>query len=104
MTVGKSWLLISVIKAKTHHQFTDSVFLCGYNKLHGRIIFSIYNLRVVFVLKRRLAVFLSALILAVSLYIGAKLDGEYMQVGTSYGVQPTVIIDAGHGGLTNTTH
>ena len=53
-------------------------------------------------LKRKFAVFLSALILVVSLYIGASLEGEYIQTGMAYGTQPTVIIDAGHGGLTNT--
>lgn len=50
-------------------------------------------------LKRGFAVFLSTLILAVSLYIGTKLDGEYIQTGSSYSAQPTVIIDAGHGGF-----
>ena len=53
-------------------------------------------------LKRRLAVFLSALILAVSLYIGTKLDGEFIQAVTTYGTLPTVIIDAGHAALENT--
>lgn len=53
-------------------------------------------------LKRKFAVFLSALILVVSLYIGASLEGEYIQTGMAYGTQPTVIIDAGHPALKNT--
>ncbi|MBQ4119709.1 MAG: N-acetylmuramoyl-L-alanine amidase [Clostridia bacterium] len=50
-------------------------------------------------LKRGFAVFLSALILAVGLYIGVKLDQGYIQTSGSYSTQPTIIIDAGHGGF-----
>ncbi len=50
-------------------------------------------------LKRKSAVFLLALILVVSLCIGARLDREYIQTGITYGTHPTVIIDAGHGGF-----
>ncbi len=53
-------------------------------------------------LKRGFAVFLSALILAVSLYIGVKLDQRYIETSGGYTSQPTVIVDAGHGGLPNT--
>jgi hypothetical protein len=57
---------------------------------------------VVVVLKRRFAVLLSALILVVSLYIGASLKQQYVETGINYGAQPTVIIDAGHPALKNT--
>lgn len=50
-------------------------------------------------LKRRFAVLLSALILVVSLYIGASIEQQYVETGINYGAQPTVIIDAGHGGF-----
>lgn len=53
-------------------------------------------------LKRKFAVFLSSLILVVSLYIGASIEQQYVETGINYGAQPTVIIDAGHPALKNT--
>ena len=50
-------------------------------------------------LKRKFAVLLSALILVLSLYIGASLEQQYVETGIKYGAQPTIIIDAGHGGF-----
>lgn len=52
-------------------------------------------------LKRKFAVLLSALILVLSLYIGASLEQQYVETEIKYGAQPTIIIDAGHAALRN---
>lgn len=53
-------------------------------------------------LKKRISVLLCLLFVCSVIYIGEKAGGEYLATNTGTLPRQIIILDAGHGGLTNT--